>query len=38
MGKMKYMGVAGGGAVYGLGFAGALIYYLQHTITILRII
>jgi uncharacterized protein YqhQ len=24
---------AGGGAIYGLGFVGALVYYLQHAAT-----
>lgn len=26
-------GAGGGGAVYGLGFIGALVYYLQHAAT-----
>jgi hypothetical protein len=26
-------GPGGGGAVYGLGFVGALVYYLQHAAT-----
>ena len=29
--KNKYGG--GGGAVYGLGFIGALVYYIQHALT-----
>lgn len=29
--KNRYAGAhAGGGAVYGLGFLGALVYYIQH--------
>lgn len=27
---MKHSGAAGGGAVYGLGLIGAIIYFLQH--------
>lgn len=32
---MKYMhgGAGGGGAVYGLGFIGAAVYYIQHAAT-----
>lgn len=34
-GKLKGMkGGAGSGAVYGLGFIGALIYFLQHATTL----
>jgi hypothetical protein len=29
-------GAAGGGAIYGLGLIGALIYFLQHAHTILQ--
>ena len=32
----KNAGSAGGGAVYGLGFVGAVIYYLQHSTTIIE--
>ena len=30
---MKHSNAAGGGAVYGLGFIGALIYFIQHAPT-----
>lgn len=34
MTKWKGMNCGGSGAVYGLGFVGALIYYLQHAATL----
>ena len=30
---MKHSGAAGGGAVYGLGFIGAVVYFIQHAPT-----
>ena len=31
--KEKFCGHPGGGAVYGLGFLGAIVYYFQSTLT-----
>jgi len=33
MSKAQHGGAAGGGAVYGLGLIGALVYFIQHATT-----